>query len=571
VDLYPAEKAYTATGTYSLENKTDAPIVDLPLGFAWNADIQEVAIAGATLKETDEAFNLYQFQFEPALQPGERRDLTFSLARFPKGFVHSNNVPDLLSGGGVFGNGTFVNSQALAPYLGFPRGILLTDRADRAREGLEPTLRAADLDDESHWDEGFTADADWINFEMRVSTDADQVAIAPGYLQEDVTEGERRHLYYKMDAPMQNFYAILSARYEALIENWNGVELSVYYHPGHSWNVERIMHSLKTSLAYFSTNFSPYQYRQMRVLEFPAYATFAQAFPNTVPWSEGIGFIANLNDPENIDYVFYVGAHEVAHQWWGHQVSGANVQGQTSLIETLAQYSALMVMEQEYGPHMMRRFLKFELDRYLSGRGGEAMEELPLYRVENQPYVHYRKGSIVMYAIKDAMGEDAVNRALANLIAEKAYDYAPYPISRDLIRHLRAEATTQAQQDLITDLFEKIVLWDMKVEDSQVTALENGQYEVTIDVSAVKFEADGEGQQTEVPLDMAVDFGIFSSNPDDVTEGDEHVLLFEKRKVSSGEQSLVFVVDSVPSHVGIDPYNKLIDRNSEDNIGKVDG
>lgn len=34
------------------------------------------------------------------------------------------------------------------------------------------------------------------------------------------------------------------------------------------------------------------------------------------------------------------------------------------LSESLAQYSALMVMEERYGPRQMRRFLKYELDRY---------------------------------------------------------------------------------------------------------------------------------------------------------------------------------------------------------------
>lgn len=569
VELFPSQRGFAVKGQFVIENKTAAAITDLPVGFSWDVDIISASVEGATLKENDTEFNLYQFQFMPALLPGERRRLNFELQRFPRGFVHSNNLPELLTGGGTFGNGTFVNSIALAPYLGFARGVLLTDRADRAREDLPPVRRAADLDDESHWYEGIVPDADWINFEMTVTTDADQVAIAPGYLVSEVAEGNRRRFQYKMDAPMQNFYSVLSARYESLVENWNGIELSVYYHPAHGWNVERMMHGLKVSLDYFSSNFSPYQYRQMRVLEFPAYSNFAQSFPNTVPWSEGLGFIADLTDPKDIDYVFYIAAHEIAHQWWGHQVSGANVQGQTSLIETLAQYSALMVMEQEYGPHLMRRFLKFELDRYLSGRGGEAMEELPLYRVENQPYIHYRKGSIVMYAIKDVLGEEAVNRALARLVAEKAYQYAPYPISRDLIRHLRIEATTQEQQDLITDLFEKIILWDLKVDEALVAEREDGRFDVTMSVVAFKFEADGEGRQNEIPLAMAMDIGIFSEHPDDVTEGDDHVLLFEKHDIISGEQSLSFVVDQRPSHVGIDPYNKLIDRNSDDNIDKT--
>jgi aminopeptidase N len=66
-----------------------------------------------------------------------------------------------------------------------------------------------------------------------------------------------------------------------------------------------------------------------------------------------------------------VTAHEIAHQWWAHEVIGANQQGSTMIVESLSQYSALMVMEKEYGAQQMRRFLKYELDRYLAGRGAE--------------------------------------------------------------------------------------------------------------------------------------------------------------------------------------------------------
>ena len=39
------------------------------------------------------------------------------------------------------------------------------------------------------------------------------------------------------------------------------------------------------------------------------------------------------------------------------------------LSESLAQYSSLMVMKQQAtAPTQMRRFLKYELDRYLAGR-----------------------------------------------------------------------------------------------------------------------------------------------------------------------------------------------------------
>lgn len=570
VDLYPESQGFEARGTYVVENKTDTALTNVPVGFAWQTEVEEVEFEGATLVSSDDDYNFFRFAFNPAIQPGESRLLTFTTSRYPQGFRHNNNVPPLQHGGGVLGNGTFVDNNALGPYLGFNEGLLLTDRAERRREDMDPIARYPDLDDASEWSNSYlTQDSDWVRFEATVTTSADQIAVTSGYLLEDKTVGDRRTFHYKMDAPMQNIFVIQSARYESKQEAWNGIDLSVYYHPEHDRNVDRMLTSLKQSLEYFGENFSPYQYRQMRILEFPAYANFAMSLPNTIAWSEGLGFIADVRDPDDIDYVFYVGAHEVAHQWWAHQVSSAKVQGQTTLVETLAQYSALMVMEHEYGPHMMRRFLKYELDTYLQGRGSEAIEELPLYRVENQPYIHYRKGSVVMYAIKDYLGEAAVNRALVNLIEETAYRYNPYPTSRDLLRNLRAQATTEAQQALITDLFEKITLWDLKVEDASASAREDGKYDVTIRVAAKKFEADGGGQQTELPLDMPIDIGIFTKNPDKVTEGDEHVLYFEKHQIQSGESSLTIVVDQLPSHVGIDPYNKLIDRNSDDNLDKV--
>ena len=113
------------------------------------------------------------------------------------------------------------------------------------------------------------------------------------------------------------------------------------------------------------------------------------------------------------------------------------MQGMTLLVETLAQYSALMVMEQLYGPDQIRKFLKYELDGYLRSRGGELIEELPLERVEDQQYIHYQKGALAMYLLKDEIGEEAVNRALQGLLAEFAFKAPPYPTSRDLLRHVR--------------------------------------------------------------------------------------------------------------------------------------
>jgi aminopeptidase N len=344
------------------------------------------------------------------------------------------------------------------------------------------------------------------------------------------------------------------------------VAIEIYYDPKHPYNVQRMVDGVKRSLDYYTANFSPYQHKQVRILEFPRYARFAQSFPNTIPFSESIGFIADLRDKQAIDYVFYVTAHEVGHQWWAHQVIGARVQGTTMITETMAQYSALMVMEKEYGRDKMRKFLKYELNSYLAGRGGELVAEVPLMLVENQGYIHYRKGSLVMYALRDAVGEENVNAALRNIIGRWAFQGPPYVRTTEMLDQFRA-ITPPARQSLLHDLFETITLYDNKATDVTATRTSDGKYRVRVTVSSKKFRADGTGNEKAVPLDDWIDIGVLAAGA--TKKADGRPLILEKRHITQSPSTFEFVVNEKPATAGIDPLNKLIDRNPDDNVKAV--
>jgi hypothetical protein len=224
-----------------------------------------------------------------------------------------------------------------------------------------------------------------------------------------------------------------------------------------------------------------------------------------------------------------------------------------------------MVMEQMYGPEQIRRFLKFELDKYLRSRGGEVLEELPLTRVENQPYIHYQKGGLALYLLKDQIGADKVNAALRGLLAEFAFKSAPYANSTDLIRRFREVAGPEHQQ-LITDLFERITLYDVKVTDAKAKRRADGRWDVTLEVDARKLYADGKGKETEAPLDEVFDVGAFTVEPGRKGYDKSSVLAVKRTRVHSGKQTLTIVTDKEPNFVGVDPFNKWIDRNSDDNV-----
>ena len=566
-DIYPHEHRIAFKGTFTLKNKSQVPIPELFVNVQRGATIDKLA-ASIPLKVVEERRDLNVIRYAPehALAPGETMTLDFEL-RYPKpGFTNSGAHTIVVD------NGTFVNSFQL-PVLGYEDRFELTEDRDRRKHDLSPRQRMRDIDDPIGRQRNYiSGDADWIDFDATVVTDPDQIALAPGYLQREWTENGRRYFHYKMDVPILNFYSFLSARYAVKKDVWTShpvegrgpisVPIEIYYHPGHEYDLDAMIAGVKDSLDYYTTKFSPYQHHQVRILEFPRYATFAQSFPNTIPYSEAIGFIAKVNpkDPKDVDYPYYVTAHEVAHQWWAHQVIGAYVQGATLMSETLAQYSALMVMKKKFGDAKMKRFLKYELDAYLVGRGTERKKEQPLYRNENQPYIHYRKGSLAMYALQDAIGEDNVDRALASYIKKVAFQEPPYTISRELLAEFRA-VTPPEFQYLITDLFETITLWENRAISAVYKEKGNGHYEVTLKVSAKKLRADEDGKQTEIPMDDFVDIGVLGA--------DDAPLYLKKHRVKTGETTLTIEVTGKPLKAGIDPVIKLIDRRPDDNVVPV--
>lgn len=554
-DLYPteAEPRLTARGTYLVQNKTSEPIAEVLISLPTEARVNALALGTASVAKTHASdLGLFVYALTPPLEPGAELPLTFDLEFVSTALKHGTKLTQ------VVGNGTFLDNFML-PQLGYQTDSELTEDGDRKSYGLAPKENLPDRDDlKARQNSYIRKDSDFIRLRATVSTVPDQIAVVPGTLEKEWTENGRRYFTYVMDQPILNFFSVLSARYEVLRDQWRDVKLEIYFHPTHRADLERMMTGMKDSLAYCSEAFGPYQHTQARILEFPRYQSFAQSFPNTIPYSEAVGFIARVRDtdPDDIDYPYYITAHEIAHQWWGHQVVGAHVQGATMTSETLAQYSALMVMKKKFGEKKMRRFLKYELDRYLIGRVLERKKEQPLAKNEYQLYIHYQKGSLAMYALQHFIGEDHVNAGLKKYVAAVKFQGPPYTNSTELLSYLKAE-TPPEYAYLIDDLFETITIYDNRTVSASMKQNAQGSWDVTIKVKAVKYRVDEKGTQTDIEFSDFIDVGAL----DDKGEA----IFLEPRRVSKGDSELTFTVPTKPARVGLDPINLLVDRTSDDN------
>ncbi|HEY8587579.1 MAG TPA: M1 family aminopeptidase [Rhodanobacter sp.] len=557
VDIHPYQRRLDIRAHYTLVNKHDTPISELYVNFTDEFRVTSLAFAPHETVSEDKALGFTVYKLKTPLAPGASMAFDFKLEYAPKGFTNDTGPTFLVH------NGTFFNNGML-PQFGYQTQYQLTDRNDRRKYGLSAEVpRMPKLGDEKARANTYISnDADWISFDTTVSTSADQIALAPGTLQKEWTADGRRYFHYTMQRPMLNFFAWLSARYTVKHVNWKGVDISVYYNPAHAWNIDRMIESAKDSLDYYNANFTPYQFDQLRIVEFPGYAAFAQSFANTIPFSESIGFIADLRDQTKVDYVYEVTAHEVAHQWWAHRVIGANMQGSTMLSESLAQYSSLMVMKHKYGADQMHKFLKYELDMYLTGRATEKLAEEPLAKVENQPYIHYRKGSLVFYALQDYIGEHKLNAMLKQFLIDKGFQQPPYTTSREFMDAL-AKASGPQWASLLDDFFWKITLFDNRLTGATAKKLSNGKYEVTLQVHAGKVYVDGTGKETRSTPDIPIAVGVFAASPGAGKDGKP--LYLEKRLLPDGDSTITVIVDDKPALAGVDPYNELIDKVSTDN------
>ncbi|UCG89019.1 MAG: hypothetical protein JSW71_10970, partial [Gemmatimonadota bacterium] len=564
VDIYPDARRADIRGNLHLVNKSAETIDALHVLVNKDLTINDFRLPDGALEVDDREVGYRIYRLDEPLVPGAPFGLDFDVSLITRGFVNDGSNVQIVE------NGTFFDNFDYIPRIGYSRKGELEDPDDRKEHGLPPRERIAKVDDiEARRQTPLSHDADRITFEATVGTSLDQTAIAPGYLQREWTEKGRRYFHYKMDAPIFNLYAFLSGRYEVKRDTWNGVDIAIYYHNTHPYNVERMIESIRKTLDYCSANFSPYQHRQMRIVEFPRYRRFAQSLPNTIPFSESAHFIDDCRNEEDLDMVFYITAHEVAHQWWGHQVCGGDVQGWSMLIESMAQYSALMVMEKEFDRDRMKKFLAYELDRYLSSRATERIDEMPLMLVENQPYIHYHKGSLVMYALRDYIGEETLNAALQRYVEATAYQDPPYTNSLEFLGYVR-EVIPEHLHYLIEDMFEKITLYDNRAEDVTVTHTDDGKYKVVLTYRSRKMRADGQGVETEIEHNDWIEIGVFGEERAD-GKSRETTLYLAKHLLRTGKSEIEIIVDEKPIRAGIDPRNLLIDRVPGDNVKRVSG
>jgi ABC-2 type transport system permease protein len=561
VDLFPKERTVNVDGKYLLLNHHNQPIKEIYVNLNdWNLSNLKPLKLSRSFNEklhTGE-FGFRIFELEKAMQPGDTMTLHFDYDIIATGFTENQPKNEIAENGSCLMLSSF--SSMYFPLIGYNLNAELMVDKDRKEFNLPAKADAPKLKDANRSKPYMEICRP--NYEAIISTSSDQTIISGGHLIREWKEDNRNYFHYKTDTIIQNEIVIVSGRYAVTREQYKDVNVEVYYHPKHNYNIDRIIAGLKDSYDYGNKYFSKYPYHDLRVVEIPNYMEegAARHFPTTFIWIESEGFTTRY-EKDDIDIVYGIAAHENAHHWWACIVTPAHAEGAFMLTETITQYVMAMLTELKYGKEIGRKYVNREMKSYLMRRNKDTEGEKPLIESSvQQAYLGYKKSSAAMYALQDYIGEDSVGKALGRMVDKFGFRLDTFALASDLVDEFY-KVTPDSLKYLVNDLFVKITLYENKMNWATYKLLKDGNYEVNLNMETTKFYADSVGNQTEAPLNDYIYVALMDEKGE--------AFYYKKHLFTQSNSTIQIITDKKPAKAGIDPYLVLIDHEMNDNVCEV--
>jgi ABC-2 type transport system permease protein len=428
IDLFPDQNSYKVKGTYILVNKTQSEISEILINtnkeITWNA----ITSSKLVLETKDSEFGQYLFKTKQKVVPNDTITIQFDFE------YHIEPMKGHQSFNAIVDNGTFIRISNYFPSIGYNFDNQIEDKLERKVRKmpiLDP-LTKVDAPIENPYN------YQYINFDAIISTSANQTVISIGELVEKILKEDRNYFHYKAkNIPFR--FAVSSAKYAIQKSKYKDIEIEVLYEPKHNQNISHLMKSIKKTMLYCETNFGKYPSKTIHFAEISSFTRgfAATAYPTSIYINER-QFHLNLAQGEGHDVINELAGHELSHQWWGNnaQMSPDYREGSGVLVETLAQYTQLMLYKNEHGKAKMLEMVKLYQNMYDSEKAFSGEE--PLYTSNpNNANVIYNKGLVKMYELYLLIGEEKINLALKNLLLKHKYPLPP-ATTLDLMAELKA-------------------------------------------------------------------------------------------------------------------------------------
>lgn len=554
VDLYPNEGKYIVRASYVLKNKSKDSVTQLLISD--RTPITKIELQGAVLVEHDSIFSTRLYRFKKAVLPDEKLAFNYEVVYEKKGFETSNILVK---------NGTFLLHNFFEPSLGYRNGFEIQNQFERLKRGLPE--RTEEQENISHFDRD-NAQYEKIFFETIVSTQSNQIALAPGSLIKEWKDGNRNYYHYKTQHKVIPQFGYFSAAYKVEKEDYNGIPIEQFYYPKHNYNISNMSDNIKNTLEYCESEFGKYQFDHIRLLEIPGHWNFggvAQA--GTIAMVEDNVYLIDGRDQRKFNLVARRTIHEVVHQWIGHLLTPRNTHGSGVITEGLTKYLEIVLMEKHYGKKSVWQLSQTSNRQYFQGRTFETNREPTLLTEQGQAYMLYGKSTVIMLALKELIGSDKINGVIKKLIDTYGNDIEPRATLTDFLNELFL-VTPEEYHTLISDWFTKRIIYDLKADEVSCVKQENGKYKVVIDITALRFNVNEKEETEELSINEPIQIGAFSKHPS-IINNQKEIFYLKPHHINKKQNQIIIELDTKPNFVAIDPFGARLEENRNNNLIQI--
>jgi len=514
VDLYPSRRHFLATGSYTLENRTDQPIHEIHLSTFINLKLVRAGMAGARLAEAHPEWGYYIYRLDAPMQPGARAELEFvTRTDAPRGFRNQVDSDDvyMVSPNEALQNGTSLYSPFILPFIGYTKMVEHKEAWLRDKHGLPPLdSRMRPHDDPVGLARALTVShLAWGASDVLIGTDGDQTPVSSGLEKARWQADGRNYAHYASEAPHRGKFTVYSARYATLDEDSARVPVRLYYHPDHAANARPMARHLARALDFYEAAFGPYPYSEARLVEFAYYPGMVFSESGTIGLPEVLAWKAELaGDGEDamIGWLTYL----LAHAWWEDQLIVGDVAGSMTVREALSGYASNLYRRATYAPERFLAVKQRQMRDFFRALGKADFEEPPLEDVYNEVLIARFKGQMVLELIESRIGQPALLAAIRDFLTAHAGRPAPYATVLDLRDAIQAR-TPPALRAWVEDVFAQVVTYRYALLNAGYRPGEAGNYQVELEVEAGTLHSRGLGEQQTGTLDVPLEVRVLDA------------------------------------------------------------
>lgn len=447
VDLDPPEQQARILAKLTLTNPHPRAIrqvlLTLPGGEAGQQALRDIQLDGAQLVTQNVRYSQPVYQLDQALAPGATVQLKVELQLSQQAIApapeHQVLRPEF----------SYLRLLHLLPQPGFVSQLRLRNTKVRAEFGLAP-LAANEVQPSILAAEATPASAryDWAQLETIISVPQGYQGIAAGKLQRQWQKQDRQYFHYLTSAAVRNLPAVIAVPWQPQRALQNDISLEMYS-PYYNEATDLSLQAMQHTLHWFSTQIGSYPGDALRLVIMPDIGPTGYALPQLVLINHRVGLRAFAEPDAGFSQVYRRAVHEVAHQWFGHGIGNGVPGDGVFLVESLAKYAELVLIEQHFGVDAMQALLEFEQQRYRRAKAGSRAEQDSLIDAE-ESFDQYSRATLVFARLRAELGDKQITAALRQLWLKHRYPNTPAS-SMDFVRQLKL-ASPQQQHALIDQL-----------------------------------------------------------------------------------------------------------------------